>query len=153
MEIDEKIIKTEKMIRKVRQVRAMVKIAMAEMDNQYTYTTSTIFRGNFIGDVIRKKRTDRLNASINKVQQAMLRLEADLMLYDEKLAQSLRLPAKMAEAGRVTGKLDDITLRSRMRYRQFDVAKSLRNLETILDRLEDDKEKLRFIKKDQEGLI
>ncbi len=153
MEIDAKIIKTEKMIRKVRQVRAMVKIAMAEMDNQYTYTTSTIFRGNFIGDVIRKKRTDRLNASINKVQQAMLRLEADLMLYDEELAKSLRLPAKMAEAGRVIGKLDDITLRSRMRYRQFDVAKSLRNLETILDRLEDDKEKLRFIKKDQEGLI
>lgn len=153
MEIDAKIIKTEKMIRKVRQVRAMVKIAMAEMDNQYTYTTSTIFRGNFIGDVIRKKRIDRLNASINKVQQAMLRLEADLMLYDEELAQSLRLPAKMAEAGRVAGKLDDITLRSRMRYRQFDVAKSLRNLETILDRLEDDKEKLRFIKKDQEGLI
>ena len=40
-----------------------------------------------------------------------------------------------------------------MRYREFDVAKSLRNLEKILDKLEDEKKRLRFIKKDQEGLI
>ena len=80
-------------------------------------------------------------------------MEADLLLYDEDLAKSLRLPAKMAEASRVYGNLDDIALRSRMRYREFDVAKSLRNLEKILDKLEDEKKRLRFIKKDQEGLI
>ncbi|WP_299034730.1 hypothetical protein [uncultured Anaerococcus sp.] len=153
MDIDIKIAKTDKMIRKVRQVRAAVKMAMKQMDNQYAYTTSTILRGNVFGDLIRKKRTDKLNSSINKVQQAMLRLEADLLLYDESLARSLRLPAKMADPARVNGKVDDITLRSRMRYREFDVAKSLRNLEKILDRLEDDKKELRFIKKDQKGLI
>ena len=153
MDIDIKIAKTDKMIRKVRQVRAAVKMAMKQMDNQYAYTTSTILRGNVFGDLIRKKRTDKLNSSINKVQQAMLRLEADLLLYDESLARSLRLPDKMADPARVNGKVDDITLRSRMRYREFDVAKSLRNLEKILDRLEDDKKELRFIKKDQKGLI
>ena len=58
MDIDIKIAKTDKMIRKVRQVRAVVKIAMKQMDNQYAYTTSTILRGNVFGDLIRKKRTD-----------------------------------------------------------------------------------------------
>ena len=153
MNIDLEIAKTEKMIRKVRQVRARVKLAMREMENQYAYTTSRRLRGNIFGDIIRKKRTDKLNATINRVQQDLLNLESDLLLYDENLAKGLRLPAKMAEPARVNGKLDDITLRTRMRYREFDVAKSLRNLETILDKLEDDKKKLRFVKKDQEGLI
>ncbi|WP_311481935.1 hypothetical protein [uncultured Anaerococcus sp.] len=153
MDIDLKIVKTNKMIRKVRQVRAMVKLTMKEMGNQYAYTTSSCLRGNILGDFIRKKRTDKLNSKINKVQQAILDLEADLLLYDQDLARGLRLPSKMAEAGKVRGILDDISLRSRMRYREFDVAKSLRNLEKILARLEEDKRKLRFIKKDQEGLI
>lgn len=153
MNIDLEIVKTDKMIRKVRQVRARIKLAMREMENQYSYTTSSLLRGNIFGDLIRKKRTDKLNATIGKVQQDLLNLEADLLLYDEDLAKSLRLPAKMAEASRVYGSLDDIALRSRMRYREFDVAKSLRNLEKILDKLEDEKKRLRFIKKDQEGLI
>ena len=153
MNIDLEIVKTDKMIRKVRQVRARIKLAMREMENQYSYTTSSLLRGNIFGDLIRKKRTDKLNATIGKVQQDLLNLEADLLLYDEDLAKSLRLPAKMAETSRVYGNLDDIALRSRMRYREFDVAKSLRNLEKILDKLEDEKKRLRFIKKDQEGLI
>lgn len=153
MNIDLEIVKTDKMIRKVRQARARIKLAMAKMDNQYSYTTSTCLRGNIFGDLIRRKRTDKLNATINGVQQDLLNLEADLLLYDEDLAKSLRLPSKMAEAGKVRGVLDDISLRTRMRYREFDVAKSLRNLEKILDKLEDDKEKLRFIKKNQKGLI
>lgn len=153
MNIDLEIVKTDKMIRKVRQVRARIKLAMREMENQYSYTTSSLLRGNIFGDLIRKKRTDKLNAIIGKVQQDLLNLEADLLLYDEDLAKSLRLPAKMAEASRVYGSFDDIALRSRMRYREFDVAKSLRNLEKILDKLEDEKKRLRFIKKDQKGLI
>lgn len=153
MNIDLEIVKTDKMIRKVRQVRARVKLAMRNMDNQYAYTTATCLRGNIFGDIIRKKRTNKLNTLINKVQQDLLNLEADLLLYDENLAKGLRLPAKMADPARVSGVLDDISLRTRMRYREFDVAKSLRNLEKILDKLEDDKKKLRFIKKDQKGLI
>ena len=153
MNIDLEIVKTDKMIRKVRQTRARIKLAMGKMEDQYSYTTSSCFRGNIFRDIIRKKRTDKLNSTINKIQQDLLNLESDLLLYDENLAKSLRLPAKMAEAGRVNGILDDISLRSRMRYREFDVAKSLRNLETILGKLEDDKKKLRFIKKDQKGLI
>lgn len=153
MNIDLEIVKTDKMIRKVRQVRARIKLAMREMENQYSYTTSSLLRGNIFGDLIRKKRTDKLNATIGKVQQDLLNLEADLLLYDEDLAKSLRLPAKMAEASRVYGSFDDIALRSRMRYREFDVAKSLRSLEKILDKLEDEKKRLRFIKKDQKGLI
>ena len=146
MNIDLEIVKTDKMIRKVRQVRARIKLAMREMENQYSYTTSSLLRGNIFGDLIRKKRTDKLNATIGKVQQDLLNLEADLLLYDEDLA-------KRAEASRVYGSFDDIALRSRMRYREFDVAKSLRNLEKILDKLEDEKKRLRFIKKDQKGLI
>lgn len=153
MDIDLKIVKTDKMIRRVRQVRAMIQLAMKNMENQYSYTNATYLRGNILGDFIRKKRTNKLNATINKVQQAMLDLESDLLIYDQNLAKSLRLPAKMAEAGKVRGLLDDIALKSRMRLREFDVAKSLRNIEKILARLEEDKKKLRFAKKEQKGLI
>lgn len=153
MDIDLKIVKTDKMIRRVRQVRAMIQLAMKNMENQYSYTNATYLRGNILGDFIRKKRTNKLNATINKVQQAMLDLESDLLIYDQNLAKSLRLPSKMAEAGKVRGPLDDIALKSRMRLREFDVAKSLRNIEKILARLEEDKKKLRFAKKEQKGLI
>ena len=153
VDIDLRIVRTNKMIRRVRQVRAMVKLAMKNMDNQYAYSTSDWLRGNILGDFIRKKRTDKLNSLINKVQQAMLDLERDLLVYDENLAKSLRLPSKMAEAGKVTGIIDDIALRSKMRYKKFDVAKSLRNLDKVLARLEEDKNKLKFMKKDQKGLV
>lgn len=152
-DIDYMMVRTDKMIRKIRRVRALLKITMRNMDKQYDYTTSTIFRGNFLGHLLRNKRTNKINSEVNKVQQAMLNLESDLLLYDEDLARTLRLPSKMAEAGRVDGKFDDIALRSRMRYREFDVAKSLRNLEKILDRLEKDKKKLRFMKKSKKGII
>ena len=59
MNIDLEIVKTDKMIRKVRQVRARIKLAMREMENQYSYTTSSLLRGNIFGDLIRKKRTDK----------------------------------------------------------------------------------------------
>lgn len=153
MNIDLQIVKTDKMIRKVRQVRAMIKRAMANMDKQYDYTTSDWLRGNIFGDIIRNKRTDKLNSNINKVQKELLRLEADLLIYDEDLAKNLRLPAKMPDYGRVDGIIGDIGLRTQMRYRQLDVAKSLRNVEKILDALEKDKKRLRFIKKSQKGLI
>lgn len=153
MNIDLQIVKTDKMIRKVRQVRAMIKRAMANMDNQYEFTTSEIFRGNIFGDIIRNKRTDKLNSNINKVQKELLRLEADLLIYDEDLAKNLRLPAKMPRQARVDGIFGDIGLRTQMRMREFDVAKSLRNVEKILDALEKEKKRLRFIKKSQKGLI
>ncbi len=153
MNIDLQIVKTDKMIRKVRQVRAMIKRAMANMDNQYEFTTSEIFRGNIFGDIIRNKRTDKLNSNINKVQKELLRLEADLLIYDEDLAKNLRLPAKMPRQARVDGIFGDIGLRTQMRMRELDVAKSLRNVEKILDDLEKEKKRLRFIKKSQKGLI
>ena len=153
MNIDLQIVKTDKMIRKVRQVRAIIKRTMANMDKQYEYTTSTILRGNIFGDIIRNKRTDKINSNINKVQKELLRLEADLLIYDEDLANYLRLPSKMTNPARVDGVIGDIGLRTQMRYRQFDVAKSLRNVEKILDILEKDKKKLRFMKKSQKGLI
>ena len=153
MNIDLQIVETDKMIRKVRRVRAMIKQAMANMDKQYEFSTSTILRGNILGDIIRNKRTDKLNSNINTVQKELLRLEADLLLYDEDLARKLRLPAKMTNPARVDGIMGDIGLRTQMRYRQFDVAKSLRNVEKILDILEKDKKKLRFMKKSQKGLI
>lgn len=152
-DIDYMMVRTDKMIRKTRRVRALLKMAMRNMDKQYDYTTSTIFRGNLLGHLLRNKRTDKINSEVNKIQQAMLNLESDLLLYDEDLARTLRLPSKMAEAGRIDGKFDDIALRTRMRYREFDVAKSLRNLEKILDRLEKDKKKLRFMKKSKKGII
>ena len=152
-DIDYMMVRTDKMIRKTRRVRALLKMAMRNMDKQYDYTTSTIFRGNFLGHLLRNKRTDKINSEVNKIQQAMLNLESDLLLYDEDLARTLRLPSKMAEAGRIDGKFDDIALRTRMRYREFDVAKSLRNLEKILDKLEKDKKKLRFMKKSKKGII
>lgn len=153
MDIDLQIVKTDKMIRKVRRVRAMIKQAMTKMDKQYAYTTSSALRGNIFGDIIRNKRTDKLNDNINTVQKELLRLEADLLMYDEDLANHLRLPAKMANSARIDGIIGDIGLRTQMRYRQFDVAKSLRNVEKILDLLEKNKKKLRFIKKSQKGLI
>ena len=153
MNIDLQIVETDKMIRKVRRVRAMIKQSMANMDKQYEFSTSTILRGNILGDIIRNKRTDKLNSNINKVQKELLRLEADLLLYNEDLAKYLRLPAKMTSPARVDGIMGDIGLRTQMRYRQFDVAKSLRNVEKILDILEKDKKKLRFMKKSQKGLI
>lgn len=61
------------------------------------------FWGNFLGDFIRKSRVKSINNNIDKVQDAMFKLEADLILYDKDLAGFLRLPAKMSQYGGADG--------------------------------------------------
>ena len=88
-----------------------------------------------------------MNKIIDLVQKSMLKLEADLMVYDidndTNLAGFLRLPSKMSESGKVTNKFTDIGLRASMRFRQFDVVVSLRNLETLIKRLEEIRHELK----------
>lgn len=153
MDIEKKILRTDKMIKKARSVRSLIITTIKNLDDKYTYSTSGFLRGNILGDFIRKSRVKSVNSNIDKVQDAMFKLEADLIIYDKDLAGALRLPAKMSQYGGADGLFSDIALRSNMRLKQFDVTKSLRNVETVIKRLKARKDRLRYdLKKNKELL-
>lgn len=145
--LEKKLVKTDKILRKARQTRAIVIKSLQSIDNKYDFSASSWLRGNFLGNFIRGSKIDKMNKNIDRVQKSMLKLEADLMVYDidndTNLAGFLRLPSKMSESGKVTNKFTDIGLRTSMRFRQFDVVVSLRNLETIIKRLEEIRHELK----------
>lgn len=153
IDIEKKILRIDKMLKKAREVRKLIITTIKNLDDKYTYSTKGFLRGNILGDFIRKSRVKSVNNNIGKVQEAMLRFEADLLLYDKKLAGALRLPAKMSQYGGASNMLTDIGLRTDMRFREFDVTRSLRNVENVMKRLKANKDKLRYeLKKNKELL-
>lgn len=153
IDLEKQILKTDKMIQKAKRVRSLIINCYKNLDDKYTYSTSKFLRGNIFGDFMRNSRVKSINNNIGKVQDALLKFEADLLIFDKDLASVLKLPAKMQGYGRVEGKLADISLRTDMRFRQFDVAKSLKNLDVVIKRLLASRKRMAYDLKNQKELL
>lgn len=153
IDLEKQILKTDKIIQEARKVRSLIINCYKNLDDKYTYSTSKFLRGNIFGDIMRKSRVKSINNNIGKVQDALLKFEADLLVFDKDLANDLKLPSKMQGYGRVDGKFSDISLRTDMRFRQFDVAKSLRNLDVVIKRLLASRKRMAYDLKNQKELL
>ena len=153
IDIEKQIVRTEKILKKTRNVRSLMLSASKNLNGKYTYTNKGFLRGNLLGNFIRKSRVKSVNNNIDRVQEALLKLHADLMLYDQDFANKLSLPSKMTEFRGASNKLSDIGLRTSMRFREFDMIKSLRNLENVMKKLIARHNKLKYeLKKSKEVL-
>ena len=50
--LEKKLVKTDKILRKVRQTRAIVIKSLQSIDNKYDFSASSWLRGNFLGNFI-----------------------------------------------------------------------------------------------------
>lgn len=114
------------------------------IDGKYSYSSAGFLRGNFLGNLMRGSRVNAVNRSIDDAQQALLDFHAKLLLFDEAMANKLVLPSKMSEFSSAKGKMSDITLRTNMRLKEFDLTKSKRSLQTIIRRLEGERKKAAY---------
>ena len=115
-----------------------------KIDGKYDFNTNSLLRGNFLGNFLRGNKVSAVNSNVDRAQQALLDFHANLLLFDEHLASKIFLPSKMSEFSSANGKASDISIRTNMRLKQFDVTKAKRSLQTVIRRLESEAKKTRY---------
>ena len=93
---------------------------------------------------MRGNKVSSVNSNVDRAQRAILDFHANLLLFDEKLANKVSLPSKMSEFSSANGKPSDIAIRTNMRLKEFDITKSKRNIQSIIRRLESEKKKATY---------
>ena len=92
-----------------------------------------------------------INKSIDRTQDVLLKLHADLLIFDPNLASILDLPYKLSEFSRPRNALSDMKLRIDMRKKKLDIQKSEKKLITLIKKLSKEKSKeINKIKRDIE---
>ncbi|MDU2376358.1 MAG: hypothetical protein E7D56_09380, partial [Anaerococcus vaginalis] len=92
-----------------------------------------------------------INKSIDRSQDVLLKLHADLLIFDPNLASILDLPYKLSEFSRPRNALSDMKLRIDTRKKKFDIQKSEKKLITLIKKLTKEKSKeINKIKRDIE---
>ncbi|WP_297280963.1 hypothetical protein [uncultured Anaerococcus sp.] len=136
-----KLKQVESLLRQAKDVFNLLDRAERKIDGKYDYPSHQALRGNFLGNFLRGNKVSAINSNIDRSQQALLDFHANLVLFDERLANKISLPSKMSEFSSANGKTSDIAIRTNMRFKEFDVTKSKRSMQTIIRRLESEKKK------------
>lgn len=134
----------ENILKHAKDVESLLERGESKVDGKYDFSTNSLLRGNFLGNFLRGNKVSAVNKNIDRAQQALLDLHAELLLFDQDLAGKLVLPSKMSEFSSADGKLSDIAVRTNMRMKEFDLTKSKRSLQTIIRRLESEAKKARY---------
>ena len=139
-----KLKEIESLLREAKDVESLLQRAEKKIDSKYEYSTHQALRGNFIGNFLRGNKVSSVNSNVDRAQRAILDFHANLLLFDEKLANKVSLPSKMSEFSSANGKPSDIAIRTNMRLKEFDITKSKRNIQSIIRRLESEKKKATY---------
>lgn len=139
-----KLKQIEALLRQAKDLENLLKRAEKKIDGKYDYPSNGLFRGNFFANFLRGNKVNAINNNVDRAQQAILDFHANLLLFDEKLANKISLPSKMSEFSSANGKASDIAIRTNMRLKEFDLTKSKRTIQTIIRRLESEKKKAAY---------
>lgn len=139
-----KLKNVEALLREAKDVESQLQRAEKKVDGKYDYPSHGLLRGNFLGNFLRGNRVSAVNNNVDRAQQALLDFHANLLLFDERLANKISLPSKMSEFSSAEGKASDIAVRTNMRLKEFDITKSKRNIQSIIRRLESEKKKVTY---------
>ena len=136
--------KLESILRQAKDVLSQLERSERKIEGKYDFNSHSLLRGNFFGNFLRGNKVSAVNSNIDRSQQALLDLHANLLLFDEDLAKKIYLPSKMSEFSSANGKASDIAIRTNMRLKQFDITKAKRSLQTVIRRLESEEKKTRY---------
>lgn len=134
----------EALLKEARDVHSQIERSEKKVDGKYDFTANGLLRGNIFGNFLRGNKVSAVNSNINRAQQAILDFHANLLLFDQALADKLILPSKMSEFSSANGKASDIAVRTNMRLKEFDLTKSKRSLETVIRRLTSEAKKASY---------
>ena len=141
-----KLNQVEDLLRQAKDVENLLARAESKINGKYDFSSHQVLRGNFLGN-----KVSAVNNNIDRAQQALLDFHANILLFDEKLANKISLPSKMSEFSSANGKGSDIAIRTNMRLKEFDITKAKRTMQTIIRRLESERKKAAYeISKEKE---
>ena len=115
-----KLKQVEALLRQAKDVESLLARAESKINGKYDFSSHQVLRGNFLGNLLRGNKVSAVNNNIDRAQQALLDFHANLLLFDEKLANKISLPSKMSE---------------------FDITKAKRSMQAIVRRLESERKK------------
>lgn len=134
----------EDLLRQAKDVESLLARAESKINGKYDFSSHQVLRGNFLGNLLRGNKVSAVNNNIDRAQQALLDFHANILLFDEKLANKISLPSKMSEFSSANGKGSDIAIRTNMRLKEFDITKAKRTMQTIIRRLESERKKAAY---------
>ena len=139
-----KLKQVKSLLREAKDALYQLERSERKIENKYNYPTHGALRGNFFGNFLRGNKVSQVNSNVDRAQQALLDFHANLLLFDEKLANKISLPSKMSEFSSANCKASDIAIRTNMRLKQFDITKAKRSLQTVIRRLESEEKKVYY---------
>lgn len=105
------------------------------------YSVTGLIGRNILGDFLRANKNNTINKSIDRTQDVLLKLHANLLTFDPKLASILDLPYKLSQFSSPRSTLSDIKLRINMRKKQLEIQNAERRLITLIKKLSKEKSK------------
>lgn len=140
-----------KLLDEARDALGVLQRASIRVGKASDYSITGLVGRNIVGDFLRSNKNNVINKSIDRSQDVLLKLHADLLLFDPNLASILDLPYKLSEFSRPRNALSDMKLRIDMRKKKLDIQKSEEKLITLIKKLSKEKSKeINKIKKDIE---
>ena len=112
-----------KLLDEAREALGVLQRASIRVGKASDYSITGLVGRNIVGDFLRSNKNNVINKSIDRSQDVLLKLHADLLIFDPNLASILDLPYKLSEFSRPRNALSDMKLRIDMRKKEIGYSK------------------------------
>ena len=130
-----------KLLDEAREALGVLQRASKRVGKSSDYSVTGLIGRNIVGDFLRANKNNTLNKSIDRTQDVLLKLHANLLTFDPKLAGILDLPYKLSQFSSPRNALSDMKLRINMRKKQLEIQNAERRLITLIKKLSKEKSK------------
>lgn len=130
-----------KLLDEAREALGVLQRASKRVGKTSDYSVTGLIGRNIVGDFLRANKNNTINKSIDRTQDVLLKLHANLLLFDPKLASILDLPYKLSQFSSPRNALSDMKLRINMRKKQLEIQNAERRLITLIKKLSKEKSK------------
>lgn len=130
-----------KLLDEAREALGVLQRASRRVGKSSDYSVTGLIGRNIVGDFLRANKNNTINKSIDRTQDVLLKLHANLLLFDPKLASILDLPYKLSQFSSPRNALSDMKLRIDMRKKQLEIQNAERRLITLIKKLSKEKAK------------
>lgn len=130
-----------KLLDEAREALGVLQRASRRVGKSSDYSVTGLIGRNIVGDFLRANKNNTINKSIDRTQDVLLKLHANLLLFDPKLASILDLPYKLSQFSSPRNALSDMKLRINMRKKQLEIQNAERRLITLIKKLSKEKSK------------
>lgn len=148
---NDKIKEIDRLLDKTKEAISVLNRSTRRIGKASNFKLTGYLGRNVVGDFIRSNKNQSINKAIERVQDTLLELHSDLLVFDPKLKDFIELPYKLSQFSSVRNPVRDIKLRVDMRKKKLDIQKSEKKLITLIKKLNKEKSKeINRLKKEAE---